>query len=413
MTTAHTPKTPRWSGWLDLSRYDRQSTLTPDELQAIRDFACERKHAPVFSMQNELKPVAPDSVLYRLFQPLYDVWTGVGTASQESRDALTVLCREMAARQSAYWAWTDADWCEILGFTQRTFRERYAKNRNCRRVMLLISYLLCGFTDVRIVSVCRLVPFADDVFGRDVVQPVITTICEELQAWGYSPTRTTQLFPHVVALLLIVNRSPYLEDLTTEIVTQVRNAPITTHLTEHLYPVSHILAQLGHIDYAVDRLLNEEKRQRYSDTLAGVPDDWVGWAVRWRETTTITLRTRQSLFRNIIKVGRWVATTDPAHTSPTTWTRDTALAFVAAVDRMRVGEWVTASAKDRHKRDKPLMPATKAKHLSALRTFFRDGQDWGWFERRFDPQRCFATPRPPRASSLTTFGRSCCGRVSI
>ena len=42
---------------------------------------------------------------------------------------------------------------------------------------------------------------------------------------------------------------------------------------------------------------------------------------------------------------------------------------------------------------KPLQAAAKAAQLSAVRTFFRDCQEWEWLPRRFDPQRALGTPR--------------------
>ncbi|MFD8813552.1 hypothetical protein ACFV23_19175, partial [Streptomyces sp. NPDC059627] len=51
----------------------------------------------------------------------------------------------------------------------------------------------------------------------------------------------------------------------------------------------------------------------------------------------------------------------------------------------------TAGLKDRI--GKPLEASTKATQLTALRTFFRDCQEWEWLPRRFDPQRALATPR--------------------
>ena len=41
----------------------------------------------------------------------------------------------------------------------------------------------------------------------------------------------------------------------------------------------------------------------------------------------------------------------------------------------------------------PISPRTKAHILMATRTFFRDGQEWEWFPRRFDPSRALVVPR--------------------
>jgi integrase len=70
--------------------------------------------------------------------------------------------------------------------------------------------------------------------------------------------------------------------------------------------------------------------------------------------------------------------------------------YVAVVDRMTIGQWSQVGVRPAQK-GKPLGAKSKHRELSALRTFFRDGQEWEWFKVRFDPQRCFATPRSIRA----------------
>jgi integrase len=64
---------------------------------------------------------------------------------------------------------------------------------------------------------------------------------------------------------------------------------------------------------------------------------------------------------------------------------------------MRVGEWIQDERSTPKKRGKPLSPKTIDKHLAALRVFFRECQEWDWITRRFDPRRCFGTPRSVRA----------------
>ena len=107
----------------------------------------------------------------------------------------------------------------------------------------------------------------------------------------------------------------------------------------------------------------------------------------------MTPRTRGHVRSSLLKVGRWVAAEHPETADPATWTRQTCAAWVAAVDRMNVGDYVqrTAGLKDRI--GKPLAAGSKESQLAAIRRFFDDCQEGEWLPRRFDPQRALATPR--------------------
>ena len=82
------------------------------------------------------------------------------------------------------------------------------------------------------------------------------------------------------------------------------------------------------------------------------------------------------------------------------WTRQTCTAWIAAVDRMRVGDHIQSQNwRDSRTEQlgKPLSPKTKRTYIRIARTFFRDLQDWDWIPRRFDPARALETPRSIRA----------------
>jgi hypothetical protein len=83
----------------------------------------------------------------------------------------------------------------------------------------------------------------------------------------------------------------------------------------------------------------------------------------------------------------------PEAADPAAWTRQTCAAWVAAVDRMSGGDYAQRTAGLQDRIGEPLQASTKAAQLSAVRTFFRDCQEWEWLPRRFDPQRALGTPR--------------------
>ena len=58
-----------------------------------------------------------------------------------------------------------------------------------------------------------------------------------------------------------------------------------------------------------------------------------------------------------------------------------------------VGDYVHRTTGIEERLGKPLQASTKDGHLSAIRRFFTDCQEWEWLPRRFDPGRALATPR--------------------
>ena len=118
-----------------------------------------------------------------------------------------------------------------------------------------------------------------------------------------------------------------------------------------------------------------------------------GWVERWHATSPLTLKVRGIIRTIAAKAGRWLAAEHPEITEPGQWTRQTCAAWVAAIDRMRVGDYVQRTDSLAGRAGAPISPRTKAHLLMASRTFFRDCQEWEWIPRRFDPARALAIPR--------------------
>ncbi|MFI6063307.1 hypothetical protein [Streptomyces sp. NPDC051286] len=60
---------------------------------------------------------------------------------------------------------------------------------------------------------------------------------------------------------------------------------------------------------------------------------------------------------------------------------------------MKVGDYVQRTVGQGDRLGKPLEAPSKAGQITALRTFFKDCQEWEWLPRRFDPLRALAIPR--------------------
>ena len=252
------------------------------------------------------------------------------------------------------------------------------------------AFLLGGFT-----AFCRLGSFsrltlARRVFGRARVDGEIGRIRSVLAGWGYRLGRDDdQLLPMAASQMFLLNRSPHLEALSTGLFEQVRR--------ERLLPAAQ-----GNTLHAMQRAVAElgfcgppqpPAAIRRPARASGGAQEWATWADRWHGTSTLTPRVRGAVRATLLKAGRWLEAERPEAADPASWTRQTCAAWIAALDRMQVGDYAQRTAGLKDRAGKPLEAATKATQLSAVRTFFRDCQEWEWIPRRFDPQRALATPR--------------------
>jgi integrase len=127
--------------------------------------------------------------------------------------------------------------------------------------------------------------------------------------------------------------------------------------------------------------------------IEGTAQSWADWVDRWHATSTLCPKARATDRSVLSKIGRWLAEEHPDITEPAHWTRQTCAAWIAALDRMRVGDYNQRRGGLGGREGKPFSAETKSGYLTATRTFFRDCQEWEWIPRRFDPTRALATPR--------------------
>ena len=154
-----------------------------------------------------------------------------------------------------------------------------------------------------------------------------------------------------------------------------------------LFAVQRAVAALGHCDPPV------RTGHNVAPIIEGVDPLWAEWIERWYATSTLTPKVRAMIRTIMAKAGRWLVVEHPEITQPSEWSRQTCVVWVAAVDRMAVGDYVQRRDALAGRGGTPISPRTKAHILMASRTFFRDCQEWEWFPRRFDPSCALAVPR--------------------
>jgi hypothetical protein len=407
------PPGDRWRWPITPEGYDRNHILAPSEaaalhglgVEGLRRLPCHDQQAP------QWRDVA------RLVRPLEDVSACLqhsGTFHQRRAilDAVAVILLRCASEQRSFWAWTGPEWLQLIGRDQAQFRQAVAPwaDESVRPCLVAHAYLLGGFTDFAALGRFSRAALAWRVFGRERVDVAVGRIREVLAGWGYRlGEQDDKLLPTRVCEVLLLTRSPHLEDLSSPLFQRVRDERL---LPERHYNVLHSVQRaVTALGWCDPPAVTSRRPQ-----VEGLAPQWLDWVERWHATSTLAPRVRSGFRTTLLKVGRWLASEHPEITEPGQWTRQTCIAWIAALDRMRVGDFVQRTAGLHQQQGKPLAASTKATNLTAVRTFFRDCQEWEWLPRRLTRNGSWAPHQasPPwsgrtRARSPTRSGPSCCG----
>jgi len=380
---------------LDLTRYDRRLSLTSAERAALTGLGAEGLR------RSRARGAARDDVSWsavaRLTRPLDDTLAGLhhndsSLHRQAASDAAALVLARCAALDRSWWSWTPADWRALVAGDATLFRAAvpWPASTTVRPFVLALAYLLGGFDHFHAIGMFDRLYLAGLVFGPDRVGDTLAEVGSLLGSWGYrGHDGAGRPLPGAFSQFLLLNRSPLMADLSTEAFARLREHPslLSTHHRQTLFGLQRAAAAAGHCDppvrYGSDHMEN----------LDGVDPAWARWVERWHATSTLTPRVRSITRCIMAKAGRWLAVEHPDITEPGQWTRATCAAWVAAVDRMRVGDYVWRTVALANRAGTPIAPRTKVHHLTASRMFFRDCQEWEWFPRRFNPTSALAASR--------------------
>ena len=215
-----------WRWPVDPARYDTAPLLRAAEKDAIIELGAGNlrrlaRHDPAARGWQQIR---------RLLRPLDDAAAALEAPPTSHRrramlDATAVVLLRCAETGRSYWAWTEEEWAGLLGQDQHGFRKAAPgwADDAVRPYLAAHAFLLGGFTAFyRLGSFSRLT-LAWRVFGRDRVDGEIGRIRSVLAGWGYRLGRDDdQLLPMVACQVLLLNRSPHLEDLSTGLFERVR-----------------------------------------------------------------------------------------------------------------------------------------------------------------------------------------------
>lgn len=382
-----------WDWPLRLDRFRRHERLSKNESDALQTLGFDllrldrdREHRQWQEISRLTAPLDeavgalhwhPDTVFQRRF----------------ARYATAIVLHRCGELGRDFWSWSTQEWAELLRPQQLRQRFRGQVGMQARPYLLTHAYLLTGFIAFDLVGPFARQTLAQRIFGATNVDQAVEPVRTVLNGWGYRAANLESM----ICTLLLLNRSPMLSELTSPALDRLRaDAAIERHFHgRHLHDVHRALATLGHTA--------PPPTPRYGDgpvPITGAAPAWVRAVERWHATATVQPSTRDTHRVVLAKIGRWLAADHPDVTEPAEWTRQTCTAWIAAVDRMRVGEHIQSENWRESRTEqlgKPLSAKTKRTYIRIARTFFRDMQDWEWIPRRFDPARALETPRSVRA----------------
>jgi hypothetical protein len=387
----------QWSPGLEAEGWDRRRALLDGEAAAIMAIG------PVSLRRNRATGIPRRTARHwnaiaRLVVPLDAVRAALHHDDdpkfrRAGAQAAAVVLQHCADAGQPYWAWSSWDWARLAGSGSGEFvaARSLPTERTVRPFLVALAYLLGGFTDFQHLGMFNRLHLAQLVFGSEAVDAAMTEAAAVLDRWGYrSQARDAgHQLPGVLAQALLINSSPRLQDLSTEAFGRLRGHPAAAgrrHQTT-LFALQKAAAHLGYCQPPVRPGRNQ------MPVIEGADPAWAQWVERWHATSALTPRVRAIIRTIMAKAGRWLAAEHPEITGPGQWTRQTCAEWVAAVDRMTVGDYVQRTDALGGRAGKPVSPRTKAHQLMATRVFFRDCQEWEWIPRRFDPVRALAVPR--------------------
>ncbi len=358
-----------WEWPIDLAQYDQSPWLSETEQCALIRWDNVRKAR---------------AKLPRLYRPLQDV---AALRTKQSHlngcsKAQTLILQEVQRTQQPYWAWSQQAWLELIC--------RPSIHPSARLFLTANAYLLCNFHLVHCTgSRFYLSALGRLVFGKERFDLECTRLHQALQNIGYGNLNLQQNFPSILAAVMLENRNPNLESFNVELLERTRENYTTQ--ARSIGKLSHGLAAIGVLPKPL-RMRNYVSWKEKSSE--GIAPEWVDFCQRWRETSTLEPRTRESNYSFILRAGLWLAQSHPDITSPTDWTVETCADFLAALNRLKVGEWQLHSFDytGRSNLGVPLNANSKRSVLYAMRRFFRDIQHWDWVRLKFNPHYHLATP---------------------
>ncbi len=370
LTAARAPYVSR----INLSCYDRSPTVTAAERIITKRWA------------GPGTVVITKRQLPRLYAPLADVLLHDGLDRNNRLRSVKFVLSEVGRLGQAYWGWSEQRWIDIIecgpSWPGPTMTPQLSA----------IAYLLCGVT--RFYDLKRNVSLAVTtrlVFGAKIFDPEADRLMAALDRVGFKCVTMRSFLPSVVAAVALEGGDPKLESFSKMRLEHTHKV-YGGRIGSRVIMVGNGLAALGIAKESIRFRLYQSRRGIEADE---VHPEWMEWCRRWLETSTLREGSRRGVYNTLMRVGIWLRRTHPEVTGPGHWTVDVCAAYLAAVNKLNIGDWAGSTFDYRllPTRGKPLTAQSKVAVYQAMRRFLADVQSWEWTTLRCNPRYHLATPR--------------------
>ena len=351
---------------LDPQAYDRRP-WTEEERVAM--FVSSTRHGTA------KEAIRARSILTRFNQPLADIYR---LRHQERNpeglsETQLLMYREMHRRGKGFWQWSPLEWLETVCPTVALFEAKHGKGHCAHMTIMDAAYLLGGVSDLRPVGLSfHVVSAASIYFGKERVLAQCEKVLQVLVGRGYKDgTEGKKGLRHCLCLLFVLNRSPYLEDLSEALLADV--AQENDRMRWICQRISRVLEQFN--------ILPPQPKESLavvaSFDSSGMAPEWYAWCSAWYDRAVdLTPRIRQGYMFLLLVVGRWLKLHFPEVCTPEQWTEDLALHFRSDLCSWTIGQyaspWGRQVLESQGKLNDPLGPGGIVHYLVALRRFFTD-----------------------------------------
>lgn len=279
-------------------------------------------------------------------------------------NALRGIVSGMAANREGYWTWTDSQWRDLV-----------SEQRSGCLVITAVAYKLCGAKPYQSypkrISLAQLYRM---IFGQEAWLSAETQVMKVLESWKYRTSRggvykRGSRFDQTLACALLDSESVDLDGITYGILEAIQKRE---DFGDRILPIASVLFHLGIIDR---KLESKRTYKEVQDRDSSMAQGWFKLIAQYEALAVCSKSQQKSVRWAAEKAGRWMRENYPEVERPEDWTPDIALEYIAAVNEMKVGEYVFDVAQVRSKNlGKPITARTKDSLITHLKIFFGELQ---------------------------------------
>jgi integrase len=197
-------------------------------------------------------------------------------------------------------------------------------------------------------------------------------LLDALVGKGYRESATNlRVVRQYLGLLFVLNRSPYLEELSEDLLALIDMEGESRWCTKRKITLG--LQHLG--------ILPPEPPEQLTVPNAfdsdGMDQEWYSWCLAWfQQEVDLTPRVRRDYMARLLAVGRWLSTHFPAIHAPEQWTEELALRFRSDLCSWTNGQYGSKrgqqTLKTKEMFGKPLQANGLASYCTSVNRFFSD-----------------------------------------